>query len=97
MRLLLIGSTYFICGLMDVGCGILRGMGKTFTPMIISLAGACGFRILWIFTVFQVFYTPQCLFLSYPISWAITGTIHYILAFRTKRNMEQEDISLVKA
>ena len=65
---------YFILGLMDVSTGALRGMGASFAPMVISVLGVCGIRIGWIYTIFQMeaFHTPQCLYLSYPVSWMIT-------------------------
>lgn len=72
---------YFLLGLMDVGTASLRGLGYSFVPMIISLAGACGLRILWIETVFQIpkYHTPQCLYIIYPISWILTFTINLVL------------------
>ena len=65
---------YFLCGLMDVSTGALRGMGASIAPMIISVLGVCGIRIGWILTIFQIpqFHTPQCLYISYPVSWTIT-------------------------
>ena len=65
---------YFLCGLMDVSSGSLRGLGSSFTPMVISVLGICGIRIAWIYTVFQIprFHTIDVLFASYPISWVIT-------------------------
>ena len=74
LRLSIICLTYWICGLMDVSTGALRGLGASFTPMLISVLGVVGIRVGWIFTIFQVpeFHTPQCLFASYVISWAIT-------------------------
>ena len=58
---------------MDVLSGGLRGMGASVVPMIVSILGACGLRILWIYTIFQEVHTPACLYISYPISWLITG------------------------
>ena len=74
IRLSFICLPYFICGLMDVSTGALRGMGASFAPMLISVLGVCGIRIGWIYTIFQIprFHTPQCLYFSYVISWAIT-------------------------
>ena len=74
MRLSLICMPYFICGMMDVSTGALRGLGASFVPMLISVLGVCGIRIGWICTIFQIpqFHTPQSLYLSYPISWGIT-------------------------
>ncbi len=63
---------YFLCGAMEVCTGVLRGLGRSFTSMIISLIGACLFRLVWIWTVFRVYATLDCIFLSYPISWICT-------------------------
>ena len=73
IRMQIFGFTYFIAGLMDITTGTLRGMGKSVLPMIVSILGVCGFRILWIFTLFEIprFHTITWLFLSYPISWSI--------------------------
>lgn len=74
IRLGYICLPYFLCGLMDVTTGALRGLGASFVPMVICVLGVCGLRIGWIYTIFQVpgFHTPQCLYLSYAISWAVT-------------------------
>lgn len=74
IRLAYICLPYFLCGLMDVSTGALRGMGESFLPMLISILGVCGLRIGWIYTIFQMpqFHTPQCLYFSYTVSWTIT-------------------------
>lgn len=74
IRLTYICLPYFLCGLMDVSTGALRGLGASFVPMLISVLGVCGIRIGWIATIFQIpqFHTPQCLYFSYTISWTIT-------------------------
>lgn len=77
-RMVIIMTTYFLCGLMDVVVGSLRGMGYSIMPMIVSLLGACAFRIVWIFTIFRLVYTPECLYVSYPISWTLTFITHLI-------------------
>lgn len=77
-RMSIICSTYFLCGLMDTACGSIRGMGYSIAPTLVSLTGACGLRILWIFTVFQLNRTLFTLYLSYPVSWAITFIAHII-------------------
>ena len=76
-----VASLYFLCGMMDVSTGALRGMGASVAPMIICLLGACGFRILWVATVFRAFPTPQGLFLCYPISWTITLVCQMVAFF----------------
>ena len=72
LRLGYICLPYFLCGLMDVSTGALRGLGASVVPMIISILGICGLRIFWIYTIFQTYHTPQCLFFSYTVSWFIT-------------------------
>ena len=83
IRLTYICLPYFICGLMDVSTGALRGLGASFVPMLISVLGVVGIRIGWILTIFQIprFHTPECLFFSYSISWAITFLCHLIAFF----------------
>ena len=66
---------YFMCGIMDVFSGILRGMGSSMVPMIVTILGACGLRLVWIATIFQENRTLGCLFLSYPISWIVTLSV----------------------
>ena len=65
---------YFLCGLMDVMSGVLRGMGCSLSPMVVTVLGVCGFRLAWIYTIFHMeeFHTLEVLYLSYPISWVVT-------------------------
>lgn len=71
-RMMFVCLPYFLLGMMDVTTGVLRGLGSSFAPMVISVLGVCGFRIGWIYTVFAAHHTPDTLFVSYPISWALT-------------------------
>ncbi len=91
IRLTYIALPYFLCGLMDVSTGALRGMGASVAPMIISVLGVCGFRIAWIATVFQIpqFHTPECLYFSYPVSWVITFVIQLFTFFVVYRRHTQ--------
>lgn len=76
IRLKLICITYFLCGLMDVACGSIRGLGYSITPTVVSLLGACAFRVLWIYTVFRADHSLFTLYVSYPVSWIITFLAH---------------------
>ena len=69
---------YCLCGLMDVMVGSLRGVGYSIMPMIVSLTGACLFRVVWIVTIFAAHRTLDILYLSYPISWALTFGTHLL-------------------
>ena len=87
---------YFLCGIMDVMVGIIRGLGYGLTPMIVSIVGVCGFRIFWILFIFQnnTTFTDyndlNLLYISYPISWIITFTIHLITYFILSKKKYQE-------
>ena len=88
-RLNVIATTYFLCGAMEVINGVLRGMGSSLVPMLMTVLTVCGFRILWIFTVFAQHKTPFTLFLSYPISWILCIIAQFILYFFVKRKTER--------
>ncbi|MBQ8345136.1 MAG: MATE family efflux transporter [Clostridia bacterium] len=93
-RLWIILTTYWMCGIMEVFCGGLRAMGKSVTAMVVSLAGACGFRILWLQTVFVWFRSPACIYFSYPVSWFLTAMTHIIIfsiiLHKTRKRYEDE-------
>ena len=72
IRLFIVNGPYFLCGIMDVMTGALRGIGYSMLPMIVSLLGSCAFRILWVVTVFAAAPSMTSLMLSYPISWSLT-------------------------
>lgn len=72
IRLQYICLPYFLGALMEVTTGALRGLGRSTEPMLITIAGACGLRLLWIATVFQWNRTLPCLYLSFPVTWVIT-------------------------
>ena len=77
---------YFLCGFMEVGTGILRGLGKAIAPFIIAFIGACGIRILWTSIVFPLDPTLQNLFISFPVGWGVSAISAFILAlFYIKR------------
>ena len=78
IRMAVIMPTYFLCGLMDVMVGQLRGVGYSVMPMIVSLTGACLLRIVWILTVFAQAHDLTVLYLSYPVSWFVTFAIHFL-------------------
>ena len=99
LRMFYICLPYFVCGLMDVCTGALRGLGKSLLPMLVSILGVCGFRILWICTVFQMprFHTPGVLYSSYIISWIITFTVQFLLFEISIRRLEKQHRDLAAA
>ena len=91
LRLEIICGTYFLCGIMDCMVGSLRGLGYSVIPMFVSLTGACGFRVLWVFTVFAAYRSLDVLYLSYPVSWAITAIAHMITFRKIRRKIPRQD------
>ena len=87
-RLRLICGFYLLCGIMDVLASSLRGLGYSVLPMVVSLVGVCVLRLVWIATIFQLNRTPFMLYISYPISWALTALVHLacLLVVRHKMN-----------
>lgn len=85
VRVCCMGALQFLCGIMEVCCGMVRGLGSSWLPMIVSIFGACVLRIVWICTVFQFWHTLQSLYLSYPVSWVVTTATHalcFVLLYR---------------
>lgn len=82
---------YFLCGIMEIMVGALRGMGRSITSAVISLIFACGLRVMWIATIFKKFTTPLCIYTTYPVSWAMTALVGGILVVMTvKREMKKQ-------
>ena len=73
-RLYMLSGVYGICGIMECLSADIRGLGWSTLPSVISMVGACGFRLLWIFTLYQLprFHSTFWLFMTYPVSWIVT-------------------------
>ncbi len=96
IHLFVMGAPYFVCGLMDVTVGCIRGMGTSLSPMLVSVFGVCGIRLIWIWVIFpfirnsvenvnmQYFF----LFLSYVISWTITLICQCVIWKTTYKKLE---------
>ena len=89
VRLGIICTFYCLCGMMDTMVGAIRGLGYSVMPMIVSLIGACGLRVLWVMTIFQWERTLLCLYISYPVSWAITFAVHVICYAVVRKRMKK--------
>jgi len=87
LRMKYLATCYFACGMMDVMVGLMRGMGYSVLPMIVSLSGACLFRVVWVMTVFKYFGTLDSLYSSYFISWVLTFSIHFICFITVYRKL----------
>lgn len=77
LRMYCVFLPYSLISLMEIGCGVVRGLGKAISSTVISLVGACAFRILWISTVFRQVGTLASIYICLPISWLLTGLIFF--------------------
>ncbi len=91
-RLSVICTTYALCGMMDVMVGSLRGLGYSVMPMIVSLLGACAFRMAWISVLFmsERFHTIETVYYAYPVSWAVTLGTHIICFLVVRRRLKKQ-------
>ena len=101
-RMVLLSSTQFLGGLMSMTAGLLRGIFKPIPAMVFSIAGICGFRFLWLATVFAKHHDFGVLFMSYPISWGISFVaqgLMFIYFFRkySKKINSLENLGLINA
>ena len=80
-RSLCVLPLYFLCGAQEVAVGCIRGLGYSVVPMLVSLIGACGLRLLWVFTIFKMHRSLIMLFVSYPVSWAVILIAHSIYLY----------------
>jgi Na+-driven multidrug efflux pump len=98
-------TTYFLLAIMEVGCGVLRGLGRAITSTLISLIGACLLRVVWLLTVFEHFLTLESIYISYPVSWFVTGVAALIfdivilkkcgVSFTLKKSTENNNTALI--
>lgn len=86
-RMQLIMPFYITCSLQDVVAGQIRGLGKSTGPMLVSLLGTCGVRLLWIFVFLPMNRTLMNLFIAYPLSWTITFIAQAVLYAVLKRKL----------
>ena len=96
IRMSFVSTLYFLCGIMEVISGAIRGLGSSLPPTIVSLIGACAFRVVWILTVFKIpkYHTIECIYISYPISWILTIVAHavtFIIVYRKKKKQCLEE------
>lgn len=81
---------FFIYSILNACAGTIRGLGKSTTSALITFFGTCVFRMIWIFTAFQFFKNLPTIYISYPISWLITGIFFLFVVFRLLRKRASE-------
>ncbi|MBQ9859155.1 MAG: MATE family efflux transporter [Clostridia bacterium] len=93
LRLTVTCLPYFLCGLMEVASGMVRGMGASVLPMLVTVLSVCAFRVAWVYLVFPyIGGTPTALFISYPISWGLNAaaqTVIYAVLIRRRLHSQK--------
>ncbi len=84
---------YFLCGIMDVLSGSLRGLGYSVVPAINSFVGACGLRILWIMFILPLNRTPFMLFLCWPVTWVVVIILHLVYFALIRKSLTNRMLS----
>ena len=94
VRMTYIMIPYFLCGLMDVATGLIRGLGSSVLPMLITVLGVVGIRLGWIYIVFRIpqYHTIKSLYLSYGISWLATFSVELIVFLVLMRKLKKQQI-----
>ena len=80
-KMLFVSGTYFICGFNEIFVSGIRGIGHSFSPMLTSVFGICGIRIVYVMTIYKLFNSLPSLYLAYPLSWTVTAIINGILFY----------------
>ena len=87
--------TYFLCGIMDLFPGALRGMGYSAVPMVLSVIGTVGTRIVWVFGIFPNHRSLSVLFVSYPVSWILTIVLQVVCFYFVRKRVQQKEKRLL--
>ena len=93
-RMAMIGCTYFLLAMVEVGLSMLRGMGQSVLPTVTTLVGTCALRVVWVLTLFPQKPKLETLYLSYPVSWILTGVFTFFCCVRFYRKSKREYESL---
>ena len=94
VRLTIMAILYFSCGIMNSIANAVRGMGRSVTPMVISMICVCAFRVFWVYTVFTKWHTLSSLFVSYPVSYVLAIAAHsicFIAVFGKEKRLSQNE------
>ncbi len=86
---------YGLISVMEIGSGVMRGLGKTISSTVVCLLGACFLRVLWVNTVFRSFGTMESIFVVYPISWIVTGGVLFLLAALALRRLRRDQLGTI--
>ncbi len=94
-KMIIVSSTYFICGINEVFCGVLRGMGKAIVPTVSTLVYMCLFRFVWVYGIFPLCPNLTFLYTVWPIGWTLSIITLLIVYFRAIYKLQRKSLSLL--
>ena len=74
LRMETVLSLYLFIATYEIGGAALRGIGYSMTPALFTIFGTCVFRLIWAYSVSNIFHDFRVLMAVYPVSWLLTGT-----------------------
>ena len=89
-RMAIVCTCQCIGALMGNMVGVLRGLGASFVPMVITITFVCGFRVVWLYTAFAAVPTLEMLYVSYPITWGLAALVDFGCYFVVKHRVEKK-------
>lgn len=89
-KMILISSTYFICGINEITCSTLRGMNKPIIPMISTFIYMCALRFVWVYVIFPLCPNLTFLYLVWPIGWVLSITTNLLFFFPAIKKLEKK-------
>lgn len=95
-KMIIISSTYFICGINEVLGGTLRGIGRPIAPTISTLVFMCVFRYVWVYAIFPLYPNLTFLYTVWPVSWILSIITLLVVYFRAMHKMENKSKVLTK-
>lgn len=90
-RIAILSTTYFTAAWMDTLSSVMRGLGYSFLPMVVSVFGVCGIRMLWITLIFPLIPTYETAFYCFPVSWILTAIAHFICFLIVFRQIKRRE------
>ncbi len=93
-KMIIISSTYFICGMNEVMAGALRGIGKPMVPTVTTLVFMCALRFVWVWFIFPLCPNLTFLYLVWPVGWTLSIIVHLIVYFPTMSKLQKNAVEV---
>lgn len=87
-KMIIISSTYFICGINEIMGSALRGMGRPTVATVATLIFMCAIRFLWVYAVFPLYPNLTFLYLIWPIGWVLSISMLLCFYFPTLKKLK---------